>query len=620
VPVISNITANNVSLLDLTVTHSGHAVVGGDGIIVRNAAGVNYATIERVDARMNWRGFVLGCAAFARANDLKAENNNSHGFEFVYDTTCSAAQWNVVGSLAQLNKGVGFAGSNTQAANGIGPFFYNSWTFGNDFGGFIFSGTATTPLNDLLFYNIASSADNNYGLWLNTYGVGHIITNPWIELSGRADGFPLGSALTPSVMRNQGDCLALTVNNLGGIIINGGFYWNCSWSGVNIEASYSGIVGGTTLGNGRALDVGLFRRAGVRVGAAGDLVMGHSFKHDGTAATQEAINFGVSIASVTIGHNTYQPPLSSIPPSGGTGTGDVTSTATTSVENELALFTGTTGKIIKRATGTGLVKITAGVQGLAIPGTDYQEPIAGIPDPSIILTTTNTKEVSNKQIVPRVNALVNTGGSVAYDCDTTDVGTLDGITAAITLALPTCTGTNPKPEHEIEYRLQSTLPQPIAYNAAFCAMSGFALPTATSGDIASVKTYDRLKFKRNAVESCWTLVATTTGVGRGVTTLSPSTTYTCDWRVAHTCQMSFTAASTTIVVAAPPAVPADGTLTRYKFLCTSAQTLDWSTAGVYVASPNVPFPASCPADVTKYFIVGIERSSVLGKYQVIATN
>lgn len=340
------------------------------------------------------------------------------------------------------------------------------------------------------------------------------------------------------------------------------------------------------------------------------------------------------------------------------GTGDVTSDTSVSVDNEMVLFSSTTGKVIKRATGTGLVKLTSGVQSFAAPGTDYvipggnvatatalaangnncppgqfaagvdaagvaegcADPLTGIPDPSIILTTTNVKKVSGKQLVPRVNPLVNTAGNVAFNCDDTDVGTLDNITSGITLSLPTCTGTNPEPEQEIEYRLQSTLPQTIAYNAAFCAKSGFALPTATSGDIASEKTYDRLKFRRNAVESCWSLIATTTGVGRGVTSLSPSTTYTCDWRIAHTCQMSYTAASTTIIVAAPPAVPADGTLTRYKFLCTSLQTLDWATAGVYVASPNVPFPTSCPADVTKYFIVGVERSSVLGKYQVIATN
>jgi len=55
----------------------------------------------------------------------------------------------------------------------------------------------------------------------------------------------------------------------------------------------------------------------------------------------------------------------------GSGAGDVTSTSASSVDNELALFSSTTGKIIKRATQTGIVKLTAGVISVATLGTDY---------------------------------------------------------------------------------------------------------------------------------------------------------------------------------------------------------------------------------------------------------
>jgi hypothetical protein len=44
-----------------------------------------------------------------------------------------------------------------------------------------------------------------------------------------------------------------------------------------------------------------------------------------------------------------------------TGAGDVSSNTGTSVDNELVLFSGTTGKIIKRATGTGAVSVSSGV-------------------------------------------------------------------------------------------------------------------------------------------------------------------------------------------------------------------------------------------------------------------
>ena len=43
------------------------------------------------------------------------------------------------------------------------------------------------------------------------------------------------------------------------------------------------------------------------------------------------------------------------------GSGDVSSNTTTSVDNEVVLFNGTSGKSIKRATGTGVAKLTSGV-------------------------------------------------------------------------------------------------------------------------------------------------------------------------------------------------------------------------------------------------------------------
>lgn len=54
--------------------------------------------------------------------------------------------------------------------------------------------------------------------------------------------------------------------------------------------------------------------------------------------------------------------------------GDVSSNTSTSIDGEVALFSGTTGKILKRATSTGIPKLTAGVLGLAVAGTDYLSP------------------------------------------------------------------------------------------------------------------------------------------------------------------------------------------------------------------------------------------------------
>lgn len=58
------------------------------------------------------------------------------------------------------------------------------------------------------------------------------------------------------------------------------------------------------------------------------------------------------------------------------GTGDVTGQAS-SVDNEIVLFSSTTGKVIKRATTTGLIKATSGVIAAATAGTDYLAPPSG---------------------------------------------------------------------------------------------------------------------------------------------------------------------------------------------------------------------------------------------------
>ena len=59
-----------------------------------------------------------------------------------------------------------------------------------------------------------------------------------------------------------------------------------------------------------------------------------------------------------------------------TGSGDVVGPSS-SVDSELALFNSTTGKLIKRASLTGLVKATSGVASAATAGTDYLAPPSG---------------------------------------------------------------------------------------------------------------------------------------------------------------------------------------------------------------------------------------------------
>lgn len=63
------------------------------------------------------------------------------------------------------------------------------------------------------------------------------------------------------------------------------------------------------------------------------------------------------------------------------GAGDVVGPAS-SVDDEIALFDATTGKLIKRATTTGLLKATSGVLSAAAAGTDYIAPGGALGTPS----------------------------------------------------------------------------------------------------------------------------------------------------------------------------------------------------------------------------------------------
>jgi hypothetical protein len=66
---------------------------------------------------------------------------------------------------------------------------------------------------------------------------------------------------------------------------------------------------------------------------------------------------------------------------GDTGSGDVTGPAS-SVDSEIAIYNSTTGKIIKRASTTGILKGTSGVLSAATAGTDYVAPAGALGTPS----------------------------------------------------------------------------------------------------------------------------------------------------------------------------------------------------------------------------------------------
>lgn len=110
--------------------------------------------------------------------------------------------------------------------------------------------------------------------------------------------------------------------------------------------------------------------------------------------------------------------LGNAPAGGSGGIGDVVGPGS-SVDSEVALFNSTTGKLIKRASTTGILKGTSGVLSAATAGTDYVVPTATMNDQT---GTTYTLQASdNGKVVTFSNAsaitvTVPSGLGAGFNC------------------------------------------------------------------------------------------------------------------------------------------------------------------------------------------------------------
>lgn len=97
-----------------------------------------------------------------------------------------------------------------------------------------------------------------------------------------------------------------------------------------------------------------------------------------------------------------------------TSLGTKTTGASSSINNELVLFSGTSGKQLQRATGSGLVKISSGVVSTATAGTDFETPTNKSTDSSFALsdnikypTTLATKTALDLKLNTSLKGAVN---------------------------------------------------------------------------------------------------------------------------------------------------------------------------------------------------------------------
>lgn len=132
------------------------------------------------------------------------------------------------------------------------------------------------------------------------------------------------------------------------------------------------------------------------------------------ALADTAIQSVVAGSNVTVDNTDPRNPVVSASGGGGGGSGDVTGPSS-SVDSEIALFSSTTGKVIKRASTSGILKGTSGVLSAATAGTDYLAPPSG---------TAMLKANSGGALANAV------AGTDYYDPGGTDVAVADGGTGA----------------------------------------------------------------------------------------------------------------------------------------------------------------------------------------------
>lgn len=146
-----------------------------------------------------------------------------------------------------------------------------------------------------------------------------------------------------------------TLDNDGAALLNGALYFNSAsnWMLVYSTGTASwGRLNNNTLLNG----------SGAPAGALG-------YNGDFYFDTTNYLIYGPKTAGAWGGGTSI------IGPSG-PGTGDVTGPAS-STNDALAVYNGTTGKVIKQSALTGLLKLTAGVTSAAVSGTDYAPATSG---------------------------------------------------------------------------------------------------------------------------------------------------------------------------------------------------------------------------------------------------
>jgi hypothetical protein len=152
------------------------------------------------------------------------------------------------------------------------------------------------------------------------------------------------------------------------------------------------------------------------------------------------------------------------------GGGDASTNTATSVVNEVAVFSDTSGKTLRRATGTGIATLTSGVLGTVTAPTGN------------IVGSTDTQTLSNKRILPR-SGTVTSAGIPSINTDAVDVFQITFLATNITSMTAGLLG-NPVIGQQLMISIKDNgSARTISWGASYISTGAATLPSTTSASM-----------------------------------------------------------------------------------------------------------------------------------------
>lgn len=197
----------SVELSGLSLSRSVTPISGAG---LKFEANVNQCNVSDIIIEGHYIGFSGTATAYSSARNLIVQKNISHGVDITGDGATNAAQWNMSEVLSQQNGGNGYNFVSTVGASQmIVGEMVNCKSALNSGNGASFIGLPTVPIQDIRIVGGFYGSDGDDEIYLDTYGMQHVLSDVFVEQPGRTATGP--SLSTPA--SGVGSGINVTSNN-----------------------------------------------------------------------------------------------------------------------------------------------------------------------------------------------------------------------------------------------------------------------------------------------------------------------------------------------------------------------------------------------------------------------